>query len=345
MLAINGHFKGQPVTGVQRYAREVTGRFKRMGQEFQWVDPPPGLESDALRQLWMQLRMPARVPGGALLWSPTNSGPVFHARQVVTLHDLADQLHPEWFSRRYSAWRSMILPPLLRRVRGIITISDYSRRTILERYPFTEGKIEVIYNGVDSRHFRRRDEEEVGRMRRKLGLSKRYLVTVGSLDPRKNLNRLLDAWHRLPARIREEYELVIAGASSDKFSFSLDRDPGERVRFTGYVDYDDLPALYSGASLFVYPSLFEGFGLPVLEAMACGTPVLTSDTTALGELAGDKAVTVDPQHAGQLGDEMLRLLEAPGRRRELGEKGVAYASGFTWDETARKTLDFLDSCT
>lgn len=343
MLAINGHFKKQPVTGVQRYALEVVREFRRMEQPFRWVDPPDGLASDSLRQLWMQLFMPGRVREGTLLWSPTNTGPVWCSRQVLTLHDLADQIHPEWFSRRYVAWRSLILPPLLRRVRGVITISEYSRRTIVERYPFTEDKIEVIYNGVNTGHFHRRGEEEIRGVRRRLGIGRDYLVTVGSLDPRKNINRLLEAWYRLPAGVREEFQLVIAGAGSDKFAFRLDREIDESVTFTGYVDYGDLPALYSGARLFVYPSLFEGFGLPVLEAMACEVPVLTSATTALGEIAGETALQVSPGRTDEIAGGIQKLLASEPLRREYAREGLRYARSFSWEKTARSTLEFLKS--
>lgn len=342
MLAINGHFKRQPVTGVQRYALEVIREFRRMGRDFTWITPPARLSSDALRQLWMQALMPARLERGHLLWSPTNTGPAACSRQVLTLHDLADQLHPEWFSRRYTAWRSMILPPLLRRVRGIITISEYSRRTILERYPFTEGKIRVIPNGVNGKHFHPRPEEQVRRTRQKLEIGRNYVVTVGSLDPRKNLNRLLEAWSALPDRLRESHELVIAGGSSDKFAFSVDREVDGSVRFTGYVPYDDLPALYSGARLFVYPSLFEGFGLPVLEAMSCGVPVLTSQATALGEIREEMALKVDPERTDEIAEGMRELLESESLRSSYGEKGIRYARRFTWEETARQTLEFLE---
>lgn len=342
MLTINGHFRNQTVTGVQRYALEITREFRRMGASYRWIDPPESLRSDALRQLWMQLRMPSKVGEGDLLWSPTNTGPASCRNQVVTLHDLADQIHPEWFSRRYVAWRRVILPRLLRNVRGIITISEYSRRTIVDRFPFAEEKIEVIYNGVNTEHFYRRGEEEVERVRRSLGLHRPYLVTVGSLDPRKNINRLLRAWKGLPREVREEHELVIAGASSDKFNFELDERPAETVRFLGYVDHAKLPALYCGARGFVYPSLFEGFGLPVLEAMACGVPVYTSNTTALGEIANGTALKGDPEDTDALAEGMRRLLESSSLREEYADKGLRYARRYGWDETARKTLDFLN---
>lgn len=341
MLAINGHFKRQTVTGVQRYALEIVRELKEMGTPFRWVDPPERLSSDVTRQLWMQLFMPGRLGEGELLWSPTNTGPASCARQVLTLHDLADQVHPEWFSRRYVAWRSLILPRLLKRVRGVITISEYSRRSIVERYPFTEGKIRVIPNGVNASHFHRRPEEEVREATSELGVRRPYLVTVGSLDPRKNLNGLLKAWNRLPGEIRGEHQLVIAGGSSEKFAFRLEEEAGESVRFVGYVPYRRLPALYSGAKLFVYPSLFEGFGLPVLEAMACRVPVLTSDATALGDIEEGAALKADPEDAGALSEGMRRMVESDSLRGRYAEKGHAYARQFRWERAARQTLEFL----
>lgn len=341
-IVINGHFKSQAVTGVQRYAREILREFERKQRDYRYVEPPASLSSDALRQLWMQGVMPFGVAGGELLWSPTNIGPVLSRNQVITLHDIADRLHPEWFDGRFVRWRSLILPPLLKRVKGIITVSEYSRKTITEYFPYTKGKIEVIYNGVRTDHFYPRQDRETAGVKEEFELNKPFVMTVGSLDPRKNINGLLKAWNQLPEAIRGEVELVVIGGGVKSFDFELREETDASVRFLGYVRDDVLPALYTAAHLFVYPSLFEGFGLPVLEAMACRTPVITSNTTSLKELARDHALTVDPHKPEEIAEAVSRLLRSEELRDRLAGKGYRYArEGFKWSEAADKTYEYL----
>jgi alpha-1,3-rhamnosyl/mannosyltransferase len=170
-----------------------------------------------------------------------------------------------------------------------------------------------------------------------------YVLSVCSLEPRKNLARLLAAWEKIEGQ--HDATLVIAGAKGAASVFGdagLDRIPS-RVHFTGYVAEELLPALYSGAACFAYPSLYEGFGLPVIEALACGVPVVTSNTTSLPEVTGPSARLVDPESVDQIADAILELLENPSRARELGEAGIQRASQFTWAECARRTESLLIS--
>lgn len=332
----------QAVTGVQRYAREIIREFERKQRDYRYVEPPVSVSSDALRQLWMQGVMPFDIAGGELLWSPTNIGPALSRNQVVTLHDIADRLHPEWFDGRFVRWRSLILPPLLKRVKGIITVSEYSRKTITEYFPCAKDKIKVIYNGVRTDHFHPRRDRETAGVKEEFELDKPFVMTVGSLDPRKNINGLLKAWNQLPDAIRGELELVVIGGGVKSFDFELREETDASVRFLGYVRDDVLPALYSAADLFVYPSLFEGFGLPVLEAMACRTPVITSNTTSLEELAGNHALTVDPHDPEAIAEAMGRLIDSPKLRESLAGEACHYArEEFNWSEAADKTYEYL----
>lgn len=340
-LVINGHFKKQRVTGVQRYALEILREFDQRGKSYSTVEPPQYISSDSLRQLWMQTVMPFKIPDDKILWSPTNVGPVVCENQVLTLHDIADQLHPEWFDAKYVNWRKLILPQLLRRVKRIITVSEYSKQTILERYPVSEGKINVIYNGLNTEHFYPRSSVEISQVRKNFNLHKPFIVSVGSLDPRKNINGLLKAWNLLPPKIREEFDLVIAGGSADKFSFRPEEEIDLSVRFLGYIDYNMLPALYSSAEFFVYPSLFEGFGLPILEAMACGTPVITSNTTALKEVAGNAAKVVNPASVDEIRSAIIALVESSTKRSNMIAVGFEWLSHFTWRKSANQTYDTL----
>lgn len=342
-LIINGHFRQQQVTGVQRYALELIQEFDRMDVNYRYEEPPGNISSDTLRQLWMQLMMPLKLNQNSLLWSPTNIGPVYHKKQVVTLHDIADQLHPQWFSSKYVNWRKFILPRLIKNVEGIITVSEYSKQTIRNTYPEAGGKVKVIYNGVRTGHFYPRPANEAEAVKQKFTLEKPFIVTVGSLDPRKNIGGLIKAWNMLPSHIRAELDLVIAGGSADKFQFTLEENIDSSVRFLGYVDYGMLPALYTASDFFVYPSLFEGFGLPVLEAMACKTPVITSDTTSLAEIAGDSAYTVDPEKPEEIGTAIEKFYESEETRKRYVSKGYEKAKMFRWSNAAQETVNFLEN--
>ncbi|HYW35433.1 MAG TPA: glycosyltransferase family 1 protein [Balneolaceae bacterium] len=337
---INGHFRTQRVTGVQRYAHEVISQFDKENISYDWVQPPRKLQSDSLRQLWMQTVMPFKIPANSLLWSPTNVGPVYREHQLLTLHDIADQLYPEWFDPKYVRWRQLILPGLLKRVRGIITVSEFSKRTIAQLFPGTAEKIRVIYNGVRIDHFYPRTDNEIEGVREDLGLHKPFVLNVGSLDPRKNTSRLIKAWGKLQQSIRNEMDLVIAGGGAQQFAFHHQKSEDENVRFIGYVNNKQLPVLYSAAEVFVYPSLFEGFGLPVLEAMACKTPVITSDKTALKEISGP-AVTVDPISVEEIRSALEKLIQSPAQRSRMKDRGLKWASRFRWEHCAKQTYNYI----
>jgi glycosyltransferase involved in cell wall biosynthesis len=292
--------------------------------------------------LWEQIFLPSAVHG-RLLWSPNNTGPIAVARQICTIHDLIPLDHPEWFSTRFSGWYSWLLPRLARRVEHIITISEYTKYRIVERLRVAPEKITVIPNGVD-RRFSPRSAEEIQAVRDALGITApSYLLCVGSLEPRKNLVRLLMAWRRIQSRVAGETELVVAGAAGDSRVFRVLSTEADRTgtHFTGYVPEEYLPALYSGALALVYPSLYEGFGLPPLEALACGTPVITSDRTSLPEVVGDSAVFVNPENTDSIAEGMWRIFSSQRLRAILREKGMKRSQGFTWERSASETLRLL----
>jgi glycosyltransferase involved in cell wall biosynthesis len=199
----------------------------------------------------------------------------------------------------------------------------------------------VIPNGVDAR-FRPADADAILDLRRRMDLPARYVLCVGSLEPRKNLRRLLDAWRRLPQSLSDT-GLVLAGAEHAVFrQAGLDELP-PGVRLAGYVPDADLPTLYSGATAFVYPSLYEGFGLTILEAMACGTPVICSNATALPEVAGDAAITVDPLDAEAIAAAIERLVGDEALLARYRAMGLERAKQFSWDRTAAATADVLQA--
>jgi len=210
------------------------------------------------------------------------------------------------------------------------------------RYPSLESRSVAIPLGVSERF----SGAVAGDAAARLGVTGEYVLAVGTREPRKNLGRLIRAFAELPTELRERFSLAVAGPPGwdDSEAHAL-ASADARVVMLGFVDDADLPSLYAGASVFAFPSLAEGFGLPVLEAMAAGTPVLTSDCSSLPEVAGDAALLVDPAAAGSIGAGLARLLGEPGLRSDLAARGRDRAAAFTWERTARATLDYLTSVT
>jgi len=337
-IALNARFQVHRTTGMQRYALEVS---RRAGRNLDPVRPRRDLRGIA-GHMWEQFYLPTAVKG-RLLWSPNNTGPLAVPRHVCTIHDLIPLDRPEWFSPKFSSWYGWLMPRLAKRLSHVITVSEFTKWRVMDLLGVPETRITVILNGVDQR-FRPMPAESIKRICGKFGVAPgSYILSVGSLEPRKNLHRLLEAWRRLHSQTTEETSLVIVGSESNARVFQgvhLGELP-PRVRFTGYVDDEDLPALYSGALAFVYPSLYEGFGLPPLEAMACGALVVTSSGTSIDEVVGDSAILVDPYDVDSIADGMLRAISENGRLDRMRDEGQARARRLTWDRTADETLRVL----
>jgi glycosyltransferase involved in cell wall biosynthesis len=287
--------------------------------------------------VWEQLWLPAAV-NGHLLWSPANTGPLAVRRQVVTIHDISPIEHPEWFTPRFAAWYQYLLPRLARQARRVITVSAFTRGRIIERMDIPEAKVIAIPHGV-SPEFQPLPVARIEATRSAYGLTSPYLLAVGSLQPRKNLHRLLRVWRQLD--VRAPISLVIVGSHGPGFrDIRLDAASGNLRLLAGVPDAD-LPALYAGALGFVQPSLYEGFGLPVLEAMACGAPVVMSGTSALPEVGGGVALSMDPYDERSMREAIQRLVEDDRWRERASEMGRARSSQFTWERTADLTWNVL----
>lgn len=273
-------------------------------------------------------------PTGCMLLALTGAG------RVVTVHDVIPYVYPGTRTRLdwliYHLW----LPLAARRADAVITDSAVSKSGIVRFLKINPEKVSVIPLAAAPR-FRPLDPQAVQPALARYGVERPYILYVGSLDARKNLPRLLQAYARLCVS-RPGWALVIVGAH--KWMVAPIAETVQRlalaphVRFTGFVAEEDLPALYNGADLFVFPSLCEGFGLPVLEAMACGTPVVTSNTSSLPEVAGDAALLVDPTDVAAITEAMERVLSDPVLAADLRARGLARASQFSWERTARETL-------
>jgi len=274
---------------------------------------------------------------------------------VLTVHDLIFLLFPEYHLPLNRWFLNRFMPLFIRRADAIIAISQCTKDDLIRHYGVPSEKVTVIYEGVDSRFHPVTDPDVLGRVRARYGLPEHYILYVGTIEPRKNLTALLEAFvalrkqasNRQPATSNQRLEagswkLVIAGKRGWLYEgfFRRLRELGleGEVILLGFVPDEDLPALYSAAELFVFPSLYEGFGLPVLEAMACGTPVIASNASSLPEVVGEAGILIDPHDVGGLVKAMGRVLMDGGKRREMREKGLQQAARFSWERTAAMTL-------
>jgi glycosyltransferase involved in cell wall biosynthesis len=335
-VQVNGRYLVQRLTGQQRYAQEIVSR---LANRLDIIAPPE--HSRGMRgHLWEQLALPRRMRSD-LLWSPSTTGPLAIKQQVVTIHDCAffDQAH--CFSRTFAAWYQFLVPRLARAARRIIAVSEYSKRRIVELCRVPAEKITVIYSGV-GQQFRPHSAAEIAAARAALRLPERYVLCVGSLEPRKNLARLLAAWQRVQPRL-DGLSLVLVGAKSHVFRDAGLAKPPNGVHLAGYLDDNALPAVYAGAQMFVYASIYEGFGLPVIEAMASGVPVITSQVTALPEVAGNAAMYVEPENIDSIETSIEQLANDHDLRADLSQKGIARAAQFDWNLTANQTWQVLEA--
>ena len=299
-------------------------------------------------RLWTHLRLSwemARRPPD-LLFVPAHVLPVVHPRRsVVTVHDLGYLYYPEAHSLLDRLYLDLSTRYNARAATHLVADSSATKRDLIERYGTAPDKITVVYPGYDDTVFQPvRDEKAIGAVKAKYGIAGDYILFVGTLQPRKNLTRLIEAYWKLKVG---SWKLVIAGKKGWLYReiFQQVEKLGleGKVVFTGYVPEGDLPALLSGARLFVFPSLYEGFGLPVLEALACGIPVVCSNVSSLPEVAGDAAVLVDPLDVEEMTAALERGLRDEELRAELIERGFQQVGKFSWERCARETLNVLES--
>ena len=363
------------MTGIGHYTRELIARLPLVDPETTYV--AWYLQVAAILKPWKRQRFFAARPNLVERWTPFPATwferlsqrwsvprvewfarsdvlfapnfvppPTATRRLVVTVHDLAFRLFPETAPHSTREWLGR-LDRALEQAAEIIAVSEATKRDLVRLYPVAEERVTVIPHGVDRARHRPAAGAEVAEVRARYRLDEPYLLFVGGIEPRKNLPGLVRAF----AMLEEAPSLVIAGSSVSwnpegrgELRAALATIPGDardRIRFTGYVGDREKVALLTGAAALVFPSRYEGFGMPVLEAMACGTPVVTSKVSALPEVAGDAALYVDPDDPGDVARGMREVLEDEGLRAHLRREGLARVGAFDWDETARRTAKVL----
>jgi len=267
---------------------------------------------------------------------------------VVTIHDMSLTMYPRYHPARRVLLNRPLVDVAARRADAIITVSESAKRDIMRIYGLASGRVHVVHEAAAPWFRRVEDERELERVRQRYGLAPRFILYVGTIEPRKNLPRLIEGFaeRRATGDLRD-HQLVCVGPygwlSRDIESLLTRLRVGNAVLFAGYVPFDDLPTLYSMAEMFVFPSLYEGFGLPVIEAMACGAPVITGDVPALNEVAGPAVERVEGLDASALGEALVALAARRDRREELRSLGLERAQTFSWQRAARETLDVYRS--
>jgi glycosyltransferase involved in cell wall biosynthesis len=293
------------------------------------------------RIFWEQAIQPwsVRKAGLDLIHGTAFVGPqVSTCPFVVTVHDLSFISYPQNFPALNRAYLRTFTQLSVRRARRVIAVSESTKRDLMRYYDVSGDRVDVVYNGVDP-SFRPMPAADVAEFRRQRELPDRFILFVGTLEPRKNVTRLIEAYARLP---RSRPPLMLLGGKGwlydEVFGCVETLELRGEVSFVGYVPVEELPLWYNAASLFVYPSLYEGFGLPPLEAMACGTPVVASDASSLPEVVGQAGLLADPTSSEALAQAIQQVLESPVLQEEMGAAGLVRAKGFSWRRTADCTV-------
>jgi glycosyltransferase involved in cell wall biosynthesis len=300
------------------------------------ADRPP------VRILWEQVLQPRALHRAKvdLLHHPAFVGPLASACPfVITVHDLSYLFFPQGFRALNQRYLQIFTRLSVRRARRVIAVSESTKRDLVQQYGLSPGKVDVVYNGVDTA-YRPLPANKVAAFRSGEGLPQRFILFVGTLEPRKNVVRLVEAYASLP---KGRPPLMLVGGKGWLYDEIYARVEalglaGE-VRFVGYVPAEVLPWWYNAADLFVYPSLYEGFGLPPLEAMACGTAVISSTASSLPEVVGQAGLTIDPTDSEALATAMEQVLADREMQEDMETAGLVQAQKFSWEQTARQTVE------
>jgi glycosyltransferase involved in cell wall biosynthesis len=354
-ILVNGRFLGQRITGAQRYARELLQSIDRCLLEPPYQNrfsvtilvpantPPPSMVASDLRaigrvhgHLWEQTSLALHAKAGVLL-NLCNTAPLLGRNMVVTILDASVYAVPDAYSFGFRTWYRLMFPIIGKRSHRVITISEFSRGE-LQSYAGIAPEHSMVVPG-SGEHILRIPPDESVLHRLALG-SRPYILAVSSRSRHKNLSGIEAAVRLLTG---EQFDIVLAGGGNSRVFSSSSSASGEQVRNAGYVTDSELRALYQHASCLVYPSLYEGFGLPPLEAMACGCPVIASRVASLPEVCGDAALYCDPQDPADIAGKIRSLLHDDGLRLDLRRRGLERSAGFRWSRSAESVLTLLQA--
>lgn len=330
--------------------KDNTGTFDLQGN-FKECFSPVSARFRPAKILWEQFVLPFQVKNAGIdvLFSPGNVSPLFvSCPSVVVIHDLIPFVRSDNFSKIELCALRFLLRLTAKMATRIITVSRSSEREIMSQFQISSDRISVIYLACGQNFFYSQPSvEEIEKLKKQYGIKGDFILCTTSTRPYKNIDRLLLAFKLLKKRHALKHRLVLVGASGRHYRFLLkmvaDLGLDEDVVFTGFVPDKVLPTLYSAASVFIYPSLYEGFGLPILEAMACGTPVVASNITSMPEVVGDAGLMFDPYDVEEICKKIYRILSNEDRRNELVMKGKQRARKFSWEKTAKEVVNVLQA--
>jgi glycosyltransferase involved in cell wall biosynthesis len=366
-IAIDAHSVGAKLAGNESYATNLIEALAQVDSVNEYTLYVTTAEARArFSQRWPNFRVKTTLPHTPLIRIPLTLAAELRKRPVdvlhvqftappfspcpvvVSVHDLSFEHLPQTFNRRSRTQLRLTVRHSVKRAARILTLSEHTRRDMIETYGTSPERITAIPLAAPSYFGRVREERELQRVRHIYGIEGDYILCVSSIQPRKNLPRLVSAYESLrnkrgPGKLPK---LVLVGKCAWLYDETLRSIEEHRMKdsivLTGYVPQSDLPALYSGSICFVYPSYFEGFGLPPLEAMKCGTPVIAGNRTSLPEVVGDAGILVDPFDVDAIAAAIERLVDDPDLRQQLSVKGLARSRLFDWNETARRTLNVYE---
>lgn len=347
MFVVNGRYLTQKATGVHRYAFEICNKLHEMGVDFH-VAVPKEIHPDYKfsfkvvkcgsfnTHLWEQISLPRYLKriGSPLLISFTGCGPLNYSNQIMTIHDVSHERYPEWFSKNYYRFYHYMMPRIGKKAHAVLTVSEFSKKEIVDTLGINAEKIHVVHSNVPFHN--KPSKEEVLSFTRNPEAEK-YILAVSSMDPRKNFIRLVEAFDKIKDK---SVKLYIIGMSFKAFNTpDLQKLIWENVHLPGYIPDEKLQTMYQNALLSVYPSLYEGFGLPPLESMTYGCPVINSDIPALREVSQDAALYVDPYNVDDITQKIEQLLVDEPLRKELQEKGLLQIKKYSWDKSAKQVYE------
>ncbi len=355
-IYINGRFLTQSVTGVQRYAIELVKALDKLTDtgfidknRFEFIILAPKhirihlqLKKISYRTIgrlkghfWEQVELPLYSRDGILL-NLCNTAPVLKRHEIITLHDAAVFTFPEAYSWSFRTWYRILFKLFSLRLRNIITVSHFSENELLEHCPRFRNKISVIHHGKD--HIVEIPSDDSVLLRHDLK-GKKYIFAVSSLNPNKNFNSVIRAMKLLE---HCGYDFVIAGGINSRIFNTSAITLSDQVKYIGYVTDAQLKALYEHAGCFVYPSLYEGFGFPPLEAMICGCPVIVSNIPSLKEVCGEAALYCDPLKPEDIAGKIEKIMSDDLMRNNYRNKGIERSVSFTWAKTAKETIRVIE---
>lgn len=351
MIVVNSRFLTQPITGVQRFSIELSLQLKKkLGSQVLFVSPSNILHHDLAEILevkvigrrtghaWEQFDLPLFLNqmGKPLLLCMGNTAPVVYRNKVSILHDVTFLRYPQTFSKKFLMFYRLVIPWVLLTSRHVFTVSNFSLEEIVSSYKIDRNKISVVYNAVDQKFACVEDK----------GLSAdKYLFTVSSIKVNKNFGVAVNAFKIIQKRIPDLKLYIMGDMNADSFrnmgNLIEECSKNPNIKLLERVSDNDLIRYYSNAVAFIFPSLYEGFGIPVLEAQACGCPVISSNSSSLPEILGDSALMCDPNNTNEFANAVLKLVNHKSLKEILIDKGYENIKRFSWEKSAEKLLGYL----